>query len=146
MNNRQDDKVIHEYLPIRRKFMVQVTVLTTLLSIVPVLWSMGLLPWATAQNLDQHVKDHSSVVGELRLELKEHEKIPKHPGVLSKPDIEKEFSEIRGDINSLEQKQEAQRQDIQQIQIDTAKITTDVGHIKSGVAEIKQMLRDGRGR
>ena len=85
MNQRASDKKLHR--------IIRNTVILTLLGAIPILWGMGLLPWATAESLD---KQHNEIdqlnvrveVGFARIETKQeaiHDDISEIKNILKNP-------------------------------------------------------------
>jgi phenylalanyl-tRNA synthetase alpha subunit len=83
---------------------------------------MGWIPPLTAMDMEKH-----------------EEKADKKMDALKK-DYEKEVTEIKEHIKSLEKNSNDQREKIHIIQVDTARIQSDVQHIKETTIEIKQLI------
>jgi cobalamin biosynthesis Mg chelatase CobN len=125
MNNREEDKPFHSAIPkIKKKHVVQgawgsgVSVAGILMFM-----QMGWIPPLTAMDMEKH-------------EVKADKKMD-----VMKKDYEKEVTEIKEHIKSLEKNSTDQREKIHIIQVDTARIQSDVRHIKETTTEIKQLIR-----
>jgi septal ring factor EnvC (AmiA/AmiB activator) len=124
MNNREEDKLFHSAIPkIKKKHVVQgawgsgVSVAGILMFM-----QMGWIPPLTAMDMEKH-------------EVKADKKMD-----ALKKDYEKEVTEIKEHIKSLEKNSNDQREKIHIIQVDTARIQSDVQHIKETTIEIKQLI------
>jgi peptidoglycan hydrolase CwlO-like protein len=124
MNNREEDKLFHSAIPkIKKKHVVQgawgsgVSVAGILMFM-----QMGWIPPLTAMDMEKH-------------EVKADKKMD-----ALKKDYEKEVTEIKEHIKSLEKNSNDQREKIHIIQVDTTRIQSDVQHIKETTTEIKQLI------
>lgn len=138
---REDEQ--HLVPGVRKKFAKQSVPWAFVAICLTTFISLGWLPPVTSADMDRHEQRHNKDFIRVEKMITDHEALPKHAGAPSNEDFDARIGEIKAELNHLEAEQKAQGEKIHTIQVDTARIKSDVDHIKDGIGDIKALLKPG---
>lgn len=138
VKKRYGEQLVHEKFPVRKKMAVPLTAISSFVVLVGWFFNIGWLPWASADALEKHNTEDARA---WKTEIHKHEANAKHHGAVSVEEYKSDTGRMREEIEGIKISQKAQGEKIQEIQVQVVKMQSDVGHIMTGINDLKTMMR-----